>query len=326
MTPEKNEKPTTDTKNAKDTEGIKDIKTKDEKVILVKHTFETIEKPEKKEKPKDDANPAEKPEKPEKPEEKKSPEKNPETTGDKPEPNNKKIKELEEELQKKDEKLQERETQLSTIVLKEFETDKKKLLDQVKDEKKREGINKFIGDDPEKLEQVKLWTNVFTAALSEGNVKVEGKPKPDGKPDPESKDTKDPKDDKDKDGKKPEIEGDKNPEDIETPPPKGIVGLPKADSKYASGRRIIDELYETLADPTKSASEKERANQKIGVMLTSMMKGRKKAREMGKGGYQHFEFRKCPDCGYLIQGPKGGTDECPSCGWKLIRSKTSIAR
>lgn len=324
MTPEKiEEKPTTDAKD-KDAKDAKDAKdNKNEKIIHVKHTFEQITKPEKKEEPKDEK-PAGQPEKPEKPETKKAPEKNPEDTGNKPEPKDEKIKKLEG-------KLHEREAQLGTMVLKEFEVAKKALLDQVKDEKKREGIDKFIGDDPEKLEQVKLWTSVLTTSLGVGNVKVEGKPNE--KPDPKNKDTKDTKDTKDskdgkdnKDNKKPETEGDKNPEDTETPPPKGIVGLPKADAKFADGRRIIDECYEILADPTKSASEKEKANQKIGIMLSSMMKGRKKAREMGKGTYQHFEFRKCPDCGYLIQGPKDGTNECPSCGWKLIRSKASIAR
>ena len=319
MSEPKKEEPTTDIKDGKDTKDKKDTKdTKDEKVIHVKHTFETIEKPEKVEKPKDDGKLVENPEKPEKPVKDEKPKK-PETTGDKPEPqNSNRIKELEG-------KLEEKTTQLATIVLKEFEIAKKDLLDQVKDETKRKGISKFIGEDPEKLEQVKLWTNVLTTSLGVGNVKVENPEKPDPKNE-NTKDNKDNKDPENKDGKDNKDGGDENPEDVSTPPPKGIVGLPKVDAKYASGRRIIDDLYETLGDPTKSASEKDKANQKISIMLSSLMKGRKKAREMGKGEFQHFEFRKCPDCGYLIQGLKGTTDSCLACGWKLTRTRASIAR
>lgn len=243
-------------------------------------------------------------------------EKKPETKEPVDDTQAKKIKELEGELQ-------ERTTQLGTIALKAFQEERAKLLDLIKDETKRAGVEKYIGDDPERLQQVQMWTSVFEKALNEGGVKIEGKPK--SKETGEGNETKEGK----KDGETKTGDGetkDLNPEDVETVPPKGTVGLPKVDAKFVSGKAIIDEVYAILGNPLSTPVEMEKASQKANQMLSQLMAGRRKARESGKGAFQRFEFRKCPECGYLIQGLQGATDKCPACRWTLVRKKESIAR
>lgn len=190
------------------------------------------------------------------------------------------------ELEETKKKLQEREAQLAALALKDFNDKKAALLDKVKDEKKRKYVEDFIGDDPAKFKQVELMTGLLTNALGGG----EGE-----------------------EGDEEEGEGDEN-DGAETPPPKGKVKKqPKKPTADLSGRQIIDDLYNILADPTKTKTEKDIADKKITELFGQFTKGSKDAGKIVK-----IKVLNCPQCGNTMEG-----NTCQHCGYTMPKWEQS---
>jgi len=283
-----------------------------EKKIIIEHVFKTPEKEETKDEPTEKVETSKEKTLPEKVV--KKPETQPEKTDNEEPKDDKKIKDLEE-------KLQNREAQLATIALKAFEDNKKDLLELVKDEKKKKSIEKFIGDDPEKLEQVRLWTTVLTKGLEEGGVTVEGK---ESKEENETKTNDKEPTKKDETPEKTDDVKDDNPDDVETPPPKGVVGLPTATGTKASQERIIDDLFKILDNPDqdpKTMMAKEEANKRINVFYRSLLEGRRKGIKEGREKYG-FSMTMCPKCSKMIMGRRDEEiTKCPYCKAVFTRRK-----
>lgn len=180
------------------------------------------------------------------------------------------------------ERLLERDAQLGTIILKEFENDKEKLLESIP-EANREKVSNWIGDNPDRLENLR------------GTLLASGKPIS------KSYDWK------------------SNPEDLEERPPSGVVGLPQAQKRYKSAEAYIDSLYEVLENPDSSPKDVQIANAKIEKFLGSIIKGR---RESGRKDYS-FGSIVCPKCGKMILSDDRTKEirSCPYCGWKKYREQ-----
>jgi hypothetical protein len=195
------------------------------------------------------------------------------------------------ELRETKEKLEEREGQLATIALKDFEDKKKVLLDTIKDPKRKDYVDKYIGDDPEKMEQIEAWTQIISTGIEEAGGTVKGKPETETQPPAE----------------KPAEDG------TEKVPPSGAKippapATPTGDAKQVA-KEAIDALFTILLDPSKSQAEKDVANQKITEMYAEFRRG---ARESGKRDkYDIPPVMNCPKCGQTMFG-----NTC-SCGYEI---------
>lgn len=180
---------------------------------------------------------------------------------------------------------------VGTVALQEFSKSKSEILQSVP-ESNREKIEEFIGDDPDRLEQIK------------GTLLASGKPlRPSG------------------------YDWASNPEDIETPPPKGLVGLPSASfGKKRGVKGAIDEIYAILENPNADYRMKAEAERRATLMFRELMKGRKQAIRSGNPNYQ-IQSWTCPQCGKIVTEPrKANTDpeKCPYCGWTQKIDKSQL--
>lgn len=199
-------------------------------------------------------------------------------------PNAPKTSESPEELKQK---LEEREAQLATLALKSLEKQKKALLATIKDENRRKYVDEFIGDDPEKLEQVKATAIMLGKALQIGGIGIEG----------EDEDT--------------------------SVPPKGTA-TPKAPSTYDStlqaNYKVIDELYDILQNPKSTDEEKKQADMRIKSLLEAWISGRRQAYRQNPSHKYYIGVTTCPKCKQFIHSPRGTfPSKCDKCGAILTK-------
>lgn len=165
--------------------------------------------------------------------------------------------------------------------------EKEAFLNLVTDPKKRSELDEKIGDDPSKLNEIKRLTSFLVTALKGSGVQVTGLPVSD--------------DDK--------------------PAEKTVSGRATLPQRNQSGgvaetyKDYVDELYEILKDPEKSAKEKKIADQKINELYASMILGIKSSKATQRGDMPYLpSTSSCPNCGAQLIGD---LESCPSCGWKL---------
>lgn len=188
------------------------------------------------------------------------------------------------------EKLEQRKMQLTTIVLKELEKEKKKLLSTIEDPKRRQYVDEFIGDDPQKLEQVKATIVMLGKSMEIGGIKIR----------------------------------DNNPEDTETPPPSGQARAPPSESQLlGSGVEQINRIYDTLEDKTKSEEEKRKARRKADELMNQFIAGRREAIKQDPRHRYYLSYSMCPKCLEPIFLRKGDKEakSCSKCGAVLVQRK-----
>jgi len=166
-------------------------------------------------------------------------------------------------------KLSEREDQLAIMALKRLEKEKSALLKTIKDEGKRDYVDRFIGEDPSKLEQIKATAVLLGKALGVGDVEIEG------------------------DG-------------TSTPPPKGKARTYR-DKGLASEYAVIDELYNILENTKSTEAEKDLANKRISQMIGEFVRGSRLAGRIVSLKVLKcpkcknvMEGNTCQHCGYLM--------------------------
>lgn len=186
-------------------------------------------------------------------------------------------------------KLEERTAALNVIALKEFEADKSALLENTRENLKKQGISeaeitkkiKDIDDSldtPEALERTKWVMEKMFA------VPIPTTPEDDG---------------------------------TEPVPPSGQATNPEIPSEYKDHRKLIDGLYNIVADPTKSSDEKAEANRKIGELYIEIGKAYKQTHKLPLP-----IMMTCPQCGGMITLiNKDAPEECQKCGWKQTLKK-----
>jgi len=285
---------------------------KDEKTIIVRHEFVVPKKGKKEKTPKTPETPAKTPETPETPPKTPpvtppaTPPKTPVTPEDKVttlegekkaleakitelEGNAEKTKGIETELEQAKKDLKERTDVLALIALKEFEGEKKTLIDTVRKDWETKGLEKdeidkrikYMDetiDDTDKLKQVLELTKIFQPPTNAGGgEEVESG---DGKP---------------------------------TATPAGKATLPVVPKQYTGMKGTVDELYNILADPSKTPAEKDEADRRINEMFMEFIKGVRVSQQ--RGAFPTFTRTECPQCHELIEGK---ATSCDHCGWKLI--------
>lgn len=175
--------------------------------------------------------------------------------------------------------LDERNSQLEIIAMKDFENDKKALLKTITDEKRRDYVEKFIGEDPERMEQVKFMMGVISTGIKQAGVEIRGE---------------------DEDG-------------TEKVPPSGarVRALsPESSDAKERVKEEIDKQFSILTDPSKSQDAKDLANQKINELYQQFRAG---ARASGKR--DKFDIpptMNCPKCKSVMQGIV-----CQECGYEI---------
>lgn len=185
------------------------------------------------------------------------------------------------ELEKTKAEKDELEAQLTTIALKSFEDEKNAFLSQITDEKKRASAEKMIGDDPDRLENAKMMTELISAGIRQAGGHIKG-------------------------------ESDEDDDGTEKVPNAGVVrALPKESSHGKEAiKEQIDEYFAIISDPSKSQKEKDLANTRITELYSEFRRG---VRESGK----HDDFpllatMECPKCQNVMHG-----NICYTCGYEI---------
>jgi len=241
---------------------------------------------------------------------------------EKPAEKSESVEELKKKLEDVTKSKEEVDAILAALALKEFETDREALAKRVTDPKKKAEIEQI--DDPDKLKEAtfEINKNEFLAP-----VKDETKRK-------ELMDMiKEPEDlqrakimevmmrsayEQYGGGVKPaEGSGEKKPEDegIEPVPPsnpKVRGAAPATNITTEAIKARINEVYDILADPTKSQKEKDVANAEINEYWKMVREGAKKA---GVKTIELLPTMECPKCHTIFSAPKGAVPTCPTCGW-----------
>lgn len=165
--------------------------------------------------------------------------------------------------------------QLGTIVYKEFADQKEALLATVSEDK-RDKLDRLIGDNPDRLEALKI------QQIASGKFK-------------EPYDWKN------------------NPEDLTRVPPKGKVGLPSAEQKPKNSKEYIDSLYATLKNPEATPQEIKKVNMEIEGFIGNIIKGRKAS---GRKTYEFASIicPKCGRM-IMASRRKAEIKSCPYCNW-----------
>jgi len=183
--------------------------------------------------------------------------------------------ELESELSNTKAQLEEKEAIIDLVATKDFENEKQKLLAKIPDEQKRAYVDKYIGDDPERLENIALWTNILKEGIISGGGKISD-----------------------------EDEG------IEKVPPASAVGPYRAETpqetKKEQLRQHIKSLFDILADPNASQKKKDSANREINLYYAEVRKG---ARASGITDRMALHVMECPKCHETMEGWR-----CQTCG------------
>lgn len=213
---------------------------------------------------------------------------------------------------------EELEQMVEISALSEFQREKDALLAKIEGEDKRKEVAEIIGDDPDKLENIKTITRFLATNIKEAGVEVTGdetvlNPKDgdkDGNPDDKTGKT---TETKEKDGKTDEEEEE---DDIETPkgkpaPPSGVPSTaPETKGGY---KKFVDELYRILLDPKSTDLEKTEANRRLDELFSEIFRAVKEKQQM-----PFVSITQCPNCGALLGA---NTDSCDVCGWKHMVSR-----
>ena len=186
-------------------------------------------------------------------------------------------------------KLDEREEQLKVIALKELDKEKKALLETIQDPNKRAYVDQFIGEDPEKLEQVKVNLALLGKALGIGGIKISGE-------------------DDDDDGTEPV-------------PPAGSARAPPKPNLLGTGLEQIDRIYNTLESKTATEEQKAEARRRADQMVEQFIQGRRKAIREDPQHKYYVGYVMCPKCGKSIFVSKGTkrVKQCPHCNAILTK-------
>lgn len=172
------------------------------------------------------------------------------------------------------------------IAEKAWEDEKKAFLDTIAEDK-REEIEAILDKNPEKMEDIKLWTKILTSSIEAGGGTVTGIKQPD--------------------------------EQIGRRSPSGKAPMiPKQQyEKDSDARQWISDLYSIIKDPSKTRQEKQEANKMIDELMLSMIKGLNVSKRKHGRMFGDWQVNECPKCRKLIKMPRGiEFDRCP-CGWKL---------
>lgn len=163
----------------------------------------------------------------------------------------------------------------------QFKDELEEFLNLADDEEKREEMRKIIGNDPEKLNNAKLWSMFIKTGAEQGGATITGVPQR---------------------------------------KPKGKAGLPAAPTGDAANfKDYIDELYGIKRDPSKTDAEKANADRLLDELFMEVIKGINVARRRTGHSLANYQVNQCPECGALSQSPAGMEFEnCPACGWTLF--------
>lgn len=163
-------------------------------------------------------------------------------------------------------------------------------------EDKREGIEAMLDKNPEKLNDIKLWTEILTSSIEQAGGTVVGI---------------------------------KKPEQTEKRKPSGRVPMiPKQQyEKDSDAKDWISGLYEVLKDPSKTKQEKREANRMVDELFMSIIKGFNVAKRRTGRRFGDWQLWECPSCRRVIKQPRGlEPDNCPACGWKLWSREAVITQ
>jgi len=166
------------------------------------------------------------------------------------------------------EKLEERDSQLALISLAEFEKSRKALLDSVTDPRKKAYVEKYIGDDPERMETIKAWTSLISTGVEQSGGKI------------------------------------KYDDGTEPKPPKG-ANIPAAQNENSTAKERVKEridiLFAIIQDPSKSRAEVDAANAQITEMYKSAKSGWEAS---GQKNPTLLPTMTCVKCGQTMHGNK----------------------
>ena len=189
-------------------------------------------------------------------------------------------------------KLSEREDQLAMMALKKLDREKKALLEKFP-ESRREQLSTWIGEDPDRLEQIR------GSLIASGQItKPDGTttPPPSGKAKAYGSQTK------------------------------------QGSGRYSDPTiNVMSELYNIVQDPTASREEKAEAERRIDEMYKTIRKGTEAGIRAGRITQPRIESAThCFKCGQVVTGAMAdsfakGSTPCPNCGYK-VGSRETIKR
>lgn len=183
-----------------------------------------------------------------------------------------------------EQKLAEKEAMLALLAEKAFSNEKEAVLSGIEDEDEKAKLEAYIGDNPERLETVRMFKGIPDEDLDDGSEAVPPK------------------------GKVKKL---------------GTQGTTPTDGerKYTNPTiNMISELFSILKDPEKTEKEKAIANTKLDELYLQIAQGRKQNPNFKT---IRGSITTCPSCGHALENvdiDEGGT--CPYCGWKRDGAKT----
>lgn len=170
-----------------------------------------------------------------------------------------------------------------------FESEKNAFLDLCKDESKRSEIESTFDYNPEnpeslerakeRLAQAKIWSGFIQDAVTQEGGRVSGG----------------------------------------YVKPKGKATINRnVDSAEGNFKDYIDELYSIKRNASRTPEEKQKADRMLDQLFMEVIKGVNVSRRSKGKGLPSMQVNQCPQCGELVQMPRGHVfDECPECGWRL---------
>jgi hypothetical protein len=176
-------------------------------------------------------------------------------------------------------KLEEKSAILAGLALKDFETEKSRVLELVSEDKKAQ-TEAFIGTNPERLEQVKFQTGYSDGGTDDGTEPVP----PKGKVHSITKSGKDTL----------------------------LIQRKQYDQPIISE---LSKLYEIISDPEKTKREKDVAEEVLEGLFDQAQKGAQSRPQGSKYTLPSGVVMNCPSCGMTVEfdlDKKGAV--CPHCG------------
>lgn len=217
-----------------------------------------------------------------------------------------KITELTGQLEKGKEvetELEKAKAQLLALATKEFEAQKKMIVDVVREQlgdEKAEEVGEKI-TDVQKLESAKIWINYLSEAVKKDTGTGEGKE--DGEDSTEGA-----------------TEGGEKEEGSKVPAGKATREPAKISKEHESSFHLIDELTGTIMSRTATPEAKAVATRKLDTLLQSMVIGYQKR------GAPHIPIKtdiaRCGSCGKEVFATEGGS--CPLCNAKMKGKATFL--
>jgi len=246
----------------------------------------------------------------------------PSTKEDKVETPELSVKELQTQLATEKKRREGLELIVEAEATKAFETEKTEFLGLIKDENMKNDVSEKIGDDPNILNEYKRMSSYMTTWLEKAGVTVTEKPETatkDGEETTKETGTGEGAGAVTESTEEAETGGDDSEEGDKTVAGRAVLPQTKEGEVGAdSYKAYVDELYNILKDPTKTAGEKEIADKHVNALFLEMTKGMKST-----GQYAHLPpISACPNCGYILSDPENET--CPRCGWKHMVSGIKV--